>query len=141
MSWRERTCTEGSPVGKPTNRITTVVCCPGEYGRLHCPSPPSCPHRRCREYGVGLLHPTIPSHGHTRSPIALEGTREKWGGHQYQLETYKMSMDVSNKREKGKEDKDPGQNSYLQKKVFFLIFKEMIRSILDSLVLYFFSGT
>jgi len=60
------------------------------------------------------LHPTIPSHGHTRNPTALEGTREK-GGHQYQLETYKMSMDVSNKRDKDKEDKDPGQNSYLQK--------------------------
>ena len=50
--------------------------------------------------------------------MVIPGTPQHWReqgerGNQYQLETYKMSMDISSKRDK--EDTDPGQKSYLQK--------------------------
>lgn len=59
------------------------------------PSPPSCPRRRGRECGAGLLHPTIPLRGHTRNPKALRGRREMRC--QCQHETCKTNMNISNK--------------------------------------------
>lgn len=58
-------------------------------------SPLSCLHRRGRECGAGLSHPTILLHGHTRSPTALR--RKEMECH-YLLKTHQMRMTVLNKR-------------------------------------------